>query len=382
MRFHEEVVMKKSVLLLSLLFVFTSITAAQEMIENPDKPLSKKAGRILKLTEVLRIGDVGDEFYFRFPKNLKVTPDGSIFIQDIDQLLYFDQNGKFVRNFFKKGRGPGEMGYVVNYCFHDGNIVIQSNVPYKILWFGLNGKLLNEFRIHEQAFGSKFLLFYDDVYYFLKSARSRPKKTSIVESPQNLISFVPNEEKLGKLSSFTVKEHVTVGKRGGSVIYPVNYLINVPYRKKYLFISHTMEYLVKLFDFEENRIIRTFRRKYKKIKTPRDAGKEKKGGATIDGKVVIPPEQKYLSDIQNLFIYLDNLWVVTSTKDKERRTLIDEYSFEGKYIDSYYINFPDRMVRDRYAPEPMVIRGNFLYTLERNKDESYEICKYTIEDKN
>ncbi len=110
--------MKKSILLLSLLFVFTSILVTQEMIENPDKPLSKKAGRILKLKKVLRIGDVGDEFYFRFPRNLKVSPDGSIFIQDIDQLLQFDQNGKFVRNFFKKGQGPGEMGYVVNYCFH------------------------------------------------------------------------------------------------------------------------------------------------------------------------------------------------------------------------------------------------------------------------
>lgn len=374
--------MKKSILLLSLLFVFTSILVAQEMIENPNKPLSKKAGRILRLKEVLRIGDVGDEFYFRFPTNLKVSPDGSIFVQEIDKLFQFDQNGKFVRNFFKKGQGPGEMGYVINYCFHNGNIVIQSSMPYKILWFDLNGKLINEFRIHEQVYGSKFLFFHDDVYYFLKSARSRPKKTSIVEVPQNLISLASDEKEIKKLSSFTVKKHVTVGKRGGSIIYPINYLINVPYRKKYLFISHTMEYLVKLFDFEENRIIRMFRRKYKKIKTPRDAEKEKKGGATMDGKVVIPPKQKYLSDIQNLFIYRDNLWVITSTKDKERRTLIDEYSFEGKYIDSYYIKFPDRIVRDRYTLEPVVIHGNFLYALEKNKDESYEISKYSIEDKN
>ncbi len=374
--------MKKSILLLSLLFVFTSILVTQEMIENPDKPLSKKAGRILKLKEILRINDVGDEFYFRFPRNLKVSPDGSIFIQDREQLLQFDQNGKFVRNFFKKGQGPGEMGYVINYCFHNGNIVIQSSMPYKILWFGLNGKLINEFRIHEQLYGSKFLFFYDDEYYFLKSVRSRPKKTSIVEAPKNLISLASDGKEIKKLSSFTVKEHVTVGKRGGSIIYPVNYLINVPYKKKYLFISHTMEYLVKLFDFKENRIVRTFRRKYKKIKTPRDAGKEKRGGATMDGKVVVPPKQKYLSDIQNLFIYHDNLWVITSTKDKERRTLIDEYCFEGKYIDSYYIKFPDRIVRNRYTLEPVVIRGHFLYALERNKDESYEICKYTIEDKN
>lgn len=283
--------MKKCVLLFSFLLIFASLVLSQEIIENLEKPLNKTTGKELKLKEVLRIGDVGDEFYFRFPRNLKVAPNGSIFIQDRYQLLHFDQNGKFIRNFFKKGQGPGEMGYVVSYYFHNGNILIQSAVPYKILWFDFNGKLIKELRVYEKAMGSEFLFFYDDVYYFLKSARPRPEKTSIVDIPQNLISLVLDEKEIEKLSSFPIKNYITVSKRGGAAIVPVNYLITVPFRKKYLFVSHTMEYLVKLFDFEENRIIRMFRREYKRVKTPQDAGEKKRWGPMIDGKVVTPPQQ-------------------------------------------------------------------------------------------
>jgi len=92
------------------------------------------------------------------------------------------------------------------------------------------------------------------------------------------------------------------------------------------------------------------------------------------------PPTKYLTDIQNLFVYRDNLWVMTSTKDKEKGTLIDVYNFEGKYIDSYYMKFPERIVRDRYTLEPVVVRGDFLYALEKDEDVTYEISKYKIED--
>lgn len=373
--------MKRSALILTFIFIFSSIILAQAVIENPEKPLSKNAGRELKLKEVLRIGEVGDAYYFRYPHNLKIAPDGSIFIKDIDQLLHFDQNGKFVRNLFKKGEGPGEMGFVINYFFHDENIVVQSSMPYKILWFDFNGKLIKEFRIHEQAVGSEFLFFYDDVYYFLKSERSRPEITSIVEIPQNLISLAPDKKEMEKLTSFPIKKYVAVSKRGGAAIVPINYLITIHYKKKFLFVSHTMEYLVKLFNFEENRIIRMFRRSYKRIKTPQDFGEKKGGGAAIDGKAVIPPRQKYLPDIQNLFVYHDNLWVMTSTTDKEKGTLIDVYNFDGKYIDYCYIKFPERIVRDRYTLEPVVVWGNFLYALEKDEEEIYEISMYRIEDK-
>ena len=48
--------MKKHAFLVLLLITFSFISA-QEVIENPEKPLNKDAGRVLKLEEELRITD-------------------------------------------------------------------------------------------------------------------------------------------------------------------------------------------------------------------------------------------------------------------------------------------------------------------------------------
>ena len=49
--------MKKQIILLTLLMAITHISA-QEIIENTDKPLSKKAGRTIEFKVELRIKDV------------------------------------------------------------------------------------------------------------------------------------------------------------------------------------------------------------------------------------------------------------------------------------------------------------------------------------
>ncbi|MEA3420927.1 MAG: hypothetical protein U9Q97_04520, partial [Acidobacteriota bacterium] len=97
--------MRKIVLLFLSLFVFISFIHAQIIIENLEKPLSKNAGREVELKEVIQIIDTGEDFYFKYPHNLKIAPDGSIFVQDAEQLLHFSPEGKFIRNFFKKGQG-------------------------------------------------------------------------------------------------------------------------------------------------------------------------------------------------------------------------------------------------------------------------------------
>ncbi len=55
--------MKKIAIMLSFFFLIAINTQAQEIIENPEKPLSKTAGRVLELQEVLRIrGMAKDSF--------------------------------------------------------------------------------------------------------------------------------------------------------------------------------------------------------------------------------------------------------------------------------------------------------------------------------
>ncbi len=89
--------------LIAILLLFSPLYS-QTVINNPEKPsVSRNAGRAVKLEEILRIRDVGDEYYFQAPYNVKISPEGSIFVQDSGQLLQFDQEGRFIRNFFKGG---------------------------------------------------------------------------------------------------------------------------------------------------------------------------------------------------------------------------------------------------------------------------------------
>lgn len=65
----------------------------QTPIVNPEKPLNKNAGRVLKLEEVFRIKDEGANFYFKYPRKLKVATDGSFFVVDENQFLKFSPQG-------------------------------------------------------------------------------------------------------------------------------------------------------------------------------------------------------------------------------------------------------------------------------------------------
>jgi len=104
------------------------------VVYNPEEPLSENAGRVLQLTEEMRITDTQGDFYFKSPDNIKTAPDGSIFVLDEEQFLKFDKKGKFIKNLFKKGQGPGEFERIGNYLFSDNEIVVLQGRPNKTIW--------------------------------------------------------------------------------------------------------------------------------------------------------------------------------------------------------------------------------------------------------
>ncbi len=78
----------------------------QAIVENPAKPKAANAGRVFTPTEVLAISDEGrSDYYFKYPQQLATAPDGSLFVIDENQLLWFGPDGAFERNLFKKGQG-------------------------------------------------------------------------------------------------------------------------------------------------------------------------------------------------------------------------------------------------------------------------------------
>ena len=56
--------MKKSLSIALFIFVLCFVLTAQTVIENPEKPSGGNAGRVKELVELVRIDDVGGEYYF------------------------------------------------------------------------------------------------------------------------------------------------------------------------------------------------------------------------------------------------------------------------------------------------------------------------------
>ena len=362
--------MKNALTFLILLMFSISMVSSQEVIENTENPLNPNAGRVLKIEEVFRISDESGEFYFKYPGNLKVSPDGTIFISDQNQFLKFDDNGNFKQNFFKKGQGPGEFTYIGNYCLKDEKIIIHNSTPNKLVWLDFDGKLLNEYTIqHNLPRGLNFVVFYSGYYFTKFEIPYTEGKFLLVDSPQILFSISESEDKLKELISFPIKLYASGSEGQGASMFRLSKLIILPFKEKFLFVSHSGEYLIKLFDMENEKIIRSFKRDYKRVKPPKDYRGVKLGYA---GKSYSPPRPDYLNDINNLFVLDRLLWVQTSTKDEDKGSLIDVYDFDGKFIDSFFVNLKGSLLAtDRDS----------IFVLEKDEDELLSIVKYKVLDK-
>jgi len=370
---------KRFAALTFFIFVFSLGTSGQTIIDNPSTPLSKNPGRVVSLTEVLRITDQGQkEYYFEYPSRLHIAPDGSIFVLDVDQLLHFDQKGKFVRNYFKKGQGPGELTFVSNFWLTDSYLIVHNLSPSKVVWFDFSGNLVKDASVRVLGESTEFLLFDGEAYYFKKPSFPQKKgMQGIIENPQVIVSWREGNDRITELGDFPIRAYFKRSKEGGAGFIPLNELIWVS-ASETLYISHTSEYLVKTIDLKTGRIIRLIRRRYERVKPPPDLAGGIRGGPIIDGKELIAPAPDYADDIVNLFLHEADLWIVTSVQDKYKGTLIDVLDSDGRYVDCFYVKLPIAPYRHLQRPAPHIVSGNFLYAIEKTPDETYSIKKYRI----
>jgi hypothetical protein len=139
--------LKKVPIFLSIVLAWAASAASalgQEAVNLPAKPKNPKAGRVLKLREVLRISDAQGGFFFKSPENLQAAPDGGLFVVDDGEFLRFDAAGKFAANLFRKGQGPGEFQRIENYAPIAAEVLAFQRNPLKLVRMDLGGALLAE----------------------------------------------------------------------------------------------------------------------------------------------------------------------------------------------------------------------------------------------
>lgn len=342
-----------------IVLVFSLLASSQQVIENPEKPLAKNAGRVVALKEVWRITDDGGQFYFKYPYSLKIASDGSIFLAEAEQFLKFSPEGKFVKNLYKKGQGPGEIEREFTYHIYENEIFVEDLNSGRLWRSDLGGSFLGQINLGAKDWD--FIGVRPDSLVFLKSV------------------WPPLEQRTGKLMD--ILDTVTLVSKDGKPIKDVHtfrlkmFLAPRAARSwdysqrtlsqdgKWLFGYHGREYLIEVLDFDKGEIIRRFNRKYphvKHLEETWEADFRKKYNA---------PRIEFESDVREILLNGDRLWVKTSAKDKNKGDLFDVFDAEGRFLDSFYLGAGRTL---------LAAVGDTIFVLEKDPEENFILIKYII----
>ena len=339
----------------------------QDIVENPGKPLSQNAGRVLQLEEEFRITDEGGDFFFESPWEVKVDGNGFIYVREKDKLYKFDRDGKFIKNILNSGEGPGEVLELGSFELCGDKVILFCGMRNKIVRADLEGNLIQDIKLGEKRF-TNLLAFFGKKYFLLDFVWENFTKTRGIRVLNHTL-FTFDEE--GKISStphsFPTKYVMTVrmrAGRGSRSISPITRIHTARVHPKYLYIAHTQDYLIKLFDLSTLQIVRIFRRKYAKVKHESQ-------------RLAEFLMAEYQNDVQNLLVHDDKLWVLTLTYLEGKGILVDVFNLNGEYLDNFYLPL-FRIKRENLGAWPLTVNGDALFALEIMEDETLAFVKYRL----
>jgi len=357
--------MKRFVPLL-VCFVLVAVYA-QEIIENPKTPKNENAGRVLKLEEIFRIDGEGEDYYHNGARKLQIDNSGNIYICDSwmsgqkAHLLKFSPDGRFIKDLYRQGEGPGEIQSAYEFSLNEPEVIVYDYMKRKIIVMDNEGQFSNEFKITSGQF-NEFIGVYTDWLVFMRKDTPYERKTSKLYDVQDVIVFLSKDGQTEKdFYTFLSKEFYVSSAQGGGGMNWDPFLAVMGNGK--LFVCHTREYLIEVLDLETGEITSRFKRKYPRIKHEMREF-EKKFISKYNA-----PNRKFDPDVMDLFYNQGQLWIKTSIEDESKGSLIDVFDAKGQYLDSFYINIKGSILK---------IDGDFLYAAESDEEELPLIVKYCI----
>jgi len=167
-----------TVLLCCFLFISCSDKNKQDVIFVGEKDFSIKE---IQIDNILDIGQIekimkpetSDDSLFATADRIRIDNEGDIFLLDKSSqhaLFRFNQEGKFLNRYGRRGQGPGEYQTIEGFDFDSmGNIYLLS--VYKIIKYKKTGEFLEEEKIDVLSGGIKIIG--DELFVYVKRDRSK-----------------------------------------------------------------------------------------------------------------------------------------------------------------------------------------------------------------
>ncbi len=371
--------MKFTVSLIMAIGLLSLALNGQKVISNPEKPANSNSGRVIIPQKVMEISGESDDFYFKWPYNMKIGKDGSIFLEDEKQLLKFTPEGRFILNYYKTGLGPGEAVSISNYfLLEDNSIVIHNQAPNKVVTFDSKGKLVSEVRLPFDKYFYFFFMNSENYFFYVMNPQDTKGSAKVVDMNYQFLAVSrQTPSSLQKKVILPLKTYL-YNSPGAYIVVKLVYLSLQQFRDNLFYFSHTSDYRIKLVDFSKNELISEITRKYERVAVTDENKKFLSSGQfSLSGKFYKSPTQKYLNDIQSLHVENNKLLVITSTTDKEKGVLVDVYDEFGKYTNCFYLKLPTIDSWLRLEQGKVEIAGDALFVIDKDKNENWMISKYT-----
>lgn len=336
---------------------------------------------IVDLKEILRIEDTGEEFFFKRPSAPIVDNKGFIFVDDVGQLLLFSPKGEFIKNFFKKGQGPGELTSVNAVLPSDDTVMVFNRNPWKVVWFSRTGQLQRENRLSDKLGFSSYLTQYNGRYYFLKEKFMNTKNKAVYLDIDVEILSIGLKDKEPR------DEKITFPKK--YFVMNTNWIMNVYFvqtthtGKHTVLIANNGNYDIKRLDLKEMHLHPFLKREHKKVKIKEEWKKILKPTKfphyTASGKEYKVFERKALDDILRIWKNGDKTWILTSDLDEKTRLVrTDVYTGAGEYKGAFNLRMPDGIYLFKLSYTSMAKVGERLYVFEESEEGEIDLGGYDL----
>jgi len=333
------------------------------------------------LKESLRIAEQPSLFFFASPDMPQIDEFGFIWVADQDQLLLFSPEGKFIRNFFIKGQGPGELTNMSGFIPERDRVLVFNCYPHKMIAFDRAGRLLQETSISQMLGHANLLGSWRGRYYFLREYfQSTGGKAIFLDIPVRLLSAALGEAEARVDGPWFPKRHFV---RDTSWIKNVYYVQIARADETRFLIAYNGNYDIYCLDLDRMEITPFIRREYRKVKirpewkTSRD--RFRAPSQTLSGSEVKVFEHEMLDDVQKIWVLREKIWILTSIFDEANRLArVDLYDLKGKFLGSLMLPLPRGLEWMRLSYAPMTLHDSGLYVLAPAQTEALELVRYSL----
>jgi len=333
------------------------------------------------LEETWRVVDRPGAFYFSSPGPPQIGERGFVWVADEGQLLLFSPQGKFIRNYFKKGQGPGELGDLAGFIPESDRVLVFNRNPNKMIIFDREGNVLQEASMPSTLGYAGLLGGRDGRFFFFREYfQSTGGQAVFLDVPVRLLSAAPGDAEARMEGPWFPKRHF---------VRDTNYLKNVYYvqiaraDESTFLIAYNGGYDIRRLDLDRMEISPFISRDYHKIKirpewkSPKD--KFYAPSQTLSGGEVRVFEHETLDDVLKIWVLSGKIWILTSTFDEARRLArVDVYDLKGSLLGSLMLPMPRGLEWMRLSYAPLTLHDHGLYVLVPTETETLELVRYSL----